>query len=183
MSKRTRQRWAKLGHDNGYGYPFMPSWICGYTYRLVMRMAHRFHWHYAPPSFPNHDTQLWCQWCGLRYTLPKAASARREEEGQIMPSWGQQKDAAYHERNMLVAFVSRVHPSHRYKHPEADTAWDDDWRWIVCIHSPAGQLTWHIHDSEIDLFAHLACDDKELPGHWDGHTTTEKYERLRIMNT
>lgn len=35
-------------------------------YRAVMRLAHRFHWHYAPPSYPDGDTMLWCHWCGFR---------------------------------------------------------------------------------------------------------------------
>jgi len=42
--------------------------IKGYLYRVVMKIAHRFHWHYAPPIYPDGDMQLWCKWCGLRYT-------------------------------------------------------------------------------------------------------------------
>lgn len=36
-------------------------------YRPVMRLAHRFHWHYAPPCYPDGDTLLRCAWCGLTY--------------------------------------------------------------------------------------------------------------------
>jgi hypothetical protein len=55
------------------GPPFQwnPYW---HLYRLVMRIAHLFNWHYAPPThgiMPGNDTQLWCQWCGMRYTVPK----------------------------------------------------------------------------------------------------------------
>lgn len=39
-------------------------------YRAVMKFAHRFNWHYAPPIYPEGDTQLWCKWCGFRMTLP-----------------------------------------------------------------------------------------------------------------
>lgn len=39
----------------------------GFFYRLIMRVAHRFNWHYAPPIYPDGDTILWCKWCGLRY--------------------------------------------------------------------------------------------------------------------
>ena len=42
-------------------------------YRHVMRLAHRYNWHYAPPNNipePNHNglkvNNHWCQWCGLR---------------------------------------------------------------------------------------------------------------------
>ena len=34
-----------------------------------MRLAHRFNWHYAPPIYPEGDTQLWCKWCGFRETI------------------------------------------------------------------------------------------------------------------
>lgn len=40
-----------------------------FLYRLIMKIAHRYHWHYAPPIYPDGDTQLWCQWCGFRQTI------------------------------------------------------------------------------------------------------------------
>lgn len=43
----------------------------GFFYRLIMRIAHRFHWHYAPPIYPDGDTQLWCRWCGFRQTVKR----------------------------------------------------------------------------------------------------------------
>ena len=43
----------------------------GYLYRLTMRIAHRFNWHYAPPIYPDGDTQLWCKWCGFRQTVKR----------------------------------------------------------------------------------------------------------------
>jgi hypothetical protein len=85
-----------------------------------------------------------------------------------------QKDGAYAERDRLVAALSKVFPSHLARHPESDETWDDDWRWIVCIHLPDGQATWHIHDSEFKWFSHLRQENN----HWDGHTTEEKYKRL-----
>jgi hypothetical protein len=56
--------------------------IYGFFYRALMRLAHRFDWHYAPVHGPisagSHGTfrgegpsyQLWCQWCGFRQTYP-----------------------------------------------------------------------------------------------------------------
>lgn len=38
-------------------------------YRPLMKLMHRFHWHWAPPVYPEGDTQLWCQWCGFRQTV------------------------------------------------------------------------------------------------------------------
>jgi hypothetical protein len=84
----------------------------------------------------------------------------------------QQKNAAYAERNRLVAALAKCFPAHLCRHEEP--GYEDDWRNIVCIHLPTGQATWHIHDSEVPLFGHLPVED----GHWDGHTTEEKYARL-----
>lgn len=85
-----------------------------------------------------------------------------------------QKDAAYHERNQLVAALSKIFPASLERHP-AQEVWDDDWRWIVFIDLPTGQASWHIHDTELALFAHLP----RLAGRkWDGHTSAQKYDRL-----
>jgi len=40
-----------------------------FFYRLLMRVAHKYNCHYAPPIYPEGDTQLWCQWCGFRETI------------------------------------------------------------------------------------------------------------------
>ena len=31
-----------------------------FFYRLIMKIAHYYHWHYAPSIYPDGDTQLWC---------------------------------------------------------------------------------------------------------------------------
>lgn len=80
---------------------------------------------------------------------------------------------AYTERNALVAALSRMYPSHLMKHGD-DPQWDPEWLWIVCIDSPAGQLSWHLHDAHLPMFSHLV----EQPNDWDGHTTEEKYARV-----
>lgn len=85
------------------------------------------------------------------------------------------KDMAYRERNKLVAALSKLFHASLERHPDEDTDWEDDWRWVVFIDLPTGQVSWHIHDSELDLFDHLP----RLQGRkWDGHSTEEKYERL-----
>ena len=47
--------------------------IRGFFYRLIMRIAHRYNWHYAPPIYPENDIQLWCKWCGFRQTIKRCA--------------------------------------------------------------------------------------------------------------
>lgn len=41
-------------------------------YRLVMKLAHRYDWHYAPiigPLSPDGTYQRWCKWCGFRQSF------------------------------------------------------------------------------------------------------------------
>lgn len=90
-----------------------------------------------------------------------------------------QKDAAYSERNKLVALLARMAPwmgwaSGRARHPEDDAAWERDWMTIAFVDLPTGQASWHFHDSEQHLLAWLPKYLKP----WDGHSTEEKYRRV-----
>jgi len=51
------------------------SKIRGMIYRTIMRVSHRFNWHYAPPIYPEGDTQLWCKWCGFRQTIKRRSNS------------------------------------------------------------------------------------------------------------
>ena len=89
------------------------------------------------------------------------------------------KDTAYSERNKLIVALSCIWPAHLARHPDSDKEWEDDWRNIVCIHGPCGQMTWHIHDSEAHMFGHLNCaPDPFADCKWDGRDTQLKYCRL-----
>lgn len=90
------------------------------------------------------------------------------------------KDGAYHERDRVVAALTKMFPTFSFlaRHPDSDTEWEDDWRWIVFINMEKGQVSWHIHDDELSLFKHLDRRDGE---HWDGHTAEEKYARLEAL--
>jgi hypothetical protein len=55
----------------------------GIAYRSLMRVAHRFDWHYAPeigpldagPNDPRTGMyQRWCKWCGFRESFIKPGS-------------------------------------------------------------------------------------------------------------
>ena len=42
-----------------------------FLHRPVMRLAHHFNWHYAPPFVVEDGSEhRWCHWCGLRYAKP-----------------------------------------------------------------------------------------------------------------
>lgn len=82
------------------------------------------------------------------------------------------KDAAYFERNRVVAVLARCFPSGKAR--TAIEGWSEDWHGCVYIDLPVGQVSWHYHDSHAFLFKDLP----EYQGSWDGHTTEEKYARL-----
>lgn len=87
------------------------------------------------------------------------------------------KDGAYLERNKCVALIARMAHALGYWAGTAKTAiegWSEDWHGCVYIDLPAGQVSWHYHDSQAHLFDWLPpyCGD------WDGHDTPEKYERV-----
>jgi len=84
------------------------------------------------------------------------------------------KNQAYKERNLMVQFLTFIYPSYLTKHPEDDLSWEQDWMNIVVVDGPGGQMSWHIHDSEMLLFSHLGYREND----WDGHTTEDKYKRL-----
>lgn len=37
-----------------------------FIYRWLMRLAHRYNWHHTRTCFPEGDTLVICDWCGLR---------------------------------------------------------------------------------------------------------------------
>ncbi len=52
---------------------------------------------------------------------------------------------------VLVAVLSRVWPSHLAPPLKPQVTF----KWIVCVHSPAGFLVWRVSDEELPLFDHL----------------------------
>jgi hypothetical protein len=49
-----------------------------------------------------------------------------------------------------------------------------EWASVLFIDLPAGQVSWHIHESETLWFYFVGAYD----GEWDEHTTDEKYQRV-----
>ncbi len=56
----------------------------GTLYRAIMRIAHHYNWHYAPPIYPEGDTQLWCKWCGFRQTISRGTNQFNAIGGEHM---------------------------------------------------------------------------------------------------
>jgi hypothetical protein len=90
------------------------------------------------------------------------------------------KDDAYTERNRVVAAFAKLATIMDWPVAVTRTAiegWSEDWHGCVFIDTPQGQVSWHFHDSQADLFRALPHG----PATWDGHTTPQKYERLEAL--
>jgi hypothetical protein len=60
---------------NAYG-PRWWLWFNGRPYRAIMRIAHRYGWHYAPGHYiQDGDFMRWCHWCGMRDVVRHADPA------------------------------------------------------------------------------------------------------------
>lgn len=91
------------------------------------------------------------------------------------------KDAAYEERNRVVAALAAMALGHGWIAGRARTSipgWSEDWHGCVYIDLPSGQVSWHYHDSHAHLFEFLPT----YMGEWDGHDTPEKYRRVEKLS-
>lgn len=84
-------------------------------------------------------------------------------------------DAVYQERNRLVALLARIYPS-GISRTDIE-GWDPDWHNVVYIDTPMGQMSWHYHTRDAWMFSGLDF----YAGQWDGHSTEEKYNRMRSL--
>lgn len=90
-------------------------------------------------------------------------------------------EAVYAERNQCVVALAkmalRVGLTAGVAQQDPNEEWDPDWRNIIFIDLPTGQVSWHMHDSESHLFTALP----RYMGKWDRHSTQVKYERLAAL--
>jgi hypothetical protein len=87
-----------------------------------------------------------------------------------------QKDAAYLERNQVVAALAKCFPSGVAR--TAIEGWSPEWHPCVYIDLPTGQASWHFHETR---HAHLFAGLPPYSKPWDGHDTPEKYRRLEQL--
>jgi hypothetical protein len=110
------------------------------------------------------------------------AATYQVDEGESR-DYRKERDAAYTERNRVVAALARLvirlgGRAWLAQHDPADADWDPEWRTLVFIEGASGQMSWHVHDGERELFQFLPIKVAgEFPA-WDGHSTPEKYERV-----
>ena len=110
----------------------------------------------------------------MRATLQQIREAHTTST-QALIEMEQRKDAAYLERNQVVAALAKGFPSGTAK--TAIDGWSEDWHSCVYLDLPTGQVSWHYHDSQMYLFEGVPA----YKGSWDGHDTPEKYRRLAAL--
>jgi hypothetical protein len=106
---------------------------------------------------------------------PDASSITDDQLDQLYT----ERDGAYRERAQLLAWLAAIHPAVLASAPDvAEPGWQ-----ILYLTAGGHQLSWHIHPRDAELFAHVeqvAADDPRAQ--WDGHTTDEKYQRIRALS-
>lgn len=103
-----------------------------------------------------------------------AAMAVDEERRELRD----QRDGAYRERAQLLAWLATIAPAVLAPAPDVD---EDGWC-LLFLYTPQGQLSWHISPNDTGLFEHAQRVQPDDPrAWWDGHTTEEKYQRIRTM--
>ena len=112
---------------------------------------------------------------GMRVLAAPVHDAAAPSNEQALADMEARKDAAYYERNQVVAALAKCFPSGVAR--TAIEGWSKDWHGCVYIDLPTGQVSWHFHDSQAHLFAGLP----PYAGKWDGHDTTEKYRRVGAL--
>jgi len=87
----------------------------------------------------------------------------------------EEMNEAYRQRNYLVAALTTLYPSGTWR-TNID-GWDPEWHGCVYIDLPTGQISYHYHDSQAFLFAHLPVYNKG----WDGHDKEVVHQRLLAL--
>lgn len=89
-----------------------------------------------------------------------------------------ERDGAYRERAQLLAWLAALHPTTAVIAPAPDV---DEGGWqILYLVAGGWQMSWHIAPRDAELFTrveHVPVDDPRAK--WDGHTTDQKYTRIR----
>lgn len=87
-----------------------------------------------------------------------------------------ERDNAYRDRARVTAVLAGLWPSVIVRGAdESCPRW-----WVLFVDSPAGQLSWHVHPNDRNLFTHVAEGDVSP---WDGHSSAIKAERLNQLST
>lgn len=84
-------------------------------------------------------------------------------------------NSVYAERNAIVSLATKMAIALGYESGfRTDEQAEDEWKTVIYINLPTGQVSWHIHERELLWFRHLP----QFSQSWDGHSTAQKYDRV-----
>ena len=63
-----------------------------FIYRHFMKLAHKYGWHHMRPCYPNGDTMLRCDWCGLSVVTHRATIPCSKYPDSVNPPQVPQND-------------------------------------------------------------------------------------------
>ncbi|MEU5608419.1 hypothetical protein AB0H03_06625 [Streptomyces sparsogenes] len=123
----------------------------------------------------DEDVTVWQR--GYRACTDRVLAALDGPAAKPHPAEAE-RDQAYRERAHLLAWLAALHPANAVITPAPDI---DEPGWQLLYLLVGGwQMSWHIHPHDAALFAHVEHVDPDDPrAQWDGHSTTEKYERIQ----
>lgn len=85
--------------------------------------------------------------------------------------------SVYRERAELIALVASMYPAVMAYSDPAEPDWP-----VIYVETPSGQLSWHLSKDDLPLFPHVqVVEAYDARARWDGHTTEEKYRRVRSL--
>jgi hypothetical protein len=70
--------------------------IYGALYRWLMKLAHRYNWHHTRTCYPDGDTMVVCDWCGIR-----DVTHRRRQFGDYEPIQTSRSGSASEEKKCI----------------------------------------------------------------------------------
>lgn len=89
-----------------------------------------------------------------------------------------ERDTAYRERAHLLAWLAFLYPSVVAPAPDIE---DPGWQ-VLYLTAGGNQMSWHIAPADTALFDHVEhVTDDDPRAQWDGHSTEEKYWRIRAL--
>ncbi|WP_018683674.1 hypothetical protein [Actinokineospora enzanensis] len=77
----------------------------------------------------------------------------------------------YRDRAHVVALLAAMYPAHIETDPAPPAP---EVAMVVVIDTITGQLSWHVHRDDMDLFGWLPRRARE----WDGHDAATRHERI-----
>ena len=95
------------------------------------------------------------------------------DELRELPALRKAKNTAYRFRNLLAAALAAHYPAVVYE--TTDEGWQKEWATCLYIQLPTGQVSFHFHESERHLVAHVPMAEANP---WDKSGLDEHVERI-----